>query len=201
MDGFERFEQEFLPPKERFYNSLKDIHIKDEGCVHAETVFNKFGCMNLGDYHDLYLTTDALILADIFEAFRDTCMSNYGLDPAHSFTSPGLAWHAALKMSDVQLDLFTDIDIHLFFERIIRGGVATITHRYAKANNQYLDSYDPSKEKEFIIYLDANNLYGWAMSQSLPVGNFNWMNSTEDFDVMSIPDDGPQGYILEVDLG
>ena len=86
-------------------------------------------------------------------------------------------------MSDVQLDLFTDIDMHLFIERRIRGGVATITHRYAKANNQYLDSYDPSKEKEFIIYLDANNLYGWAMSQSLPVGNFS-------LDVMSIPDDG-----------
>ena len=193
MDGFERFEEEFLPLKERFYNSLKDIHIKYEDYVHAETVFNKFGCMNLGDYHDLYLTTDVLILANIFEAFRDTCMSNYGLDTAHSFTSPGLAWHAALKMSDVQLDLF--------IERGIRGGVANITHRYAKANNQYLDSYDPSKENEFIIYLDANNLCGWAMSQSLPVGNFNWMNSTEDFDVMSIPDDGPQGYILEVDLG
>ena len=158
MDGFERFEEEFLPPKERFCNSLKDIRIKDEGYVHAEKVFNKFGCMNLGDYHDLYLTTDVLILADIFEAFRDTCMSNYGLDHAHSFASPGLAWQAALKMSDVQLDLFTDIDMHLFIERRIRGGVATITHRYTKANNQCLDSYDPCKEKEFIMYLDANRV-------------------------------------------
>ena len=139
--------------------------------------------MNLGDYHDL---TDVLILADIFEAFRYTCMSNYGIDPAHSFTSPGSVWQAALKMSDVHLDLFTDIDMHLFIEWGIRGGVATITHRYAKANNQYLDNYDPSKEKEFIIYL---------------IGSFIWMNSAEDFDVMSILDDGPQGYILEVDLG
>ena len=141
--------------------------------------------MNLGDYHDLYLT-DVLILADIFEAFRYTCMSNYGIDPAHSFTSPGSVWQAALKMSDVHLDLFTDIDMHLFIEWGIRGGVATITHRYAKANNQYLDNYDPSKEKEFIIYL---------------IGSFIWMNSAEDFDVMSILDDRPQGYILEVDLG
>ena len=101
--------------------------------------------MNLGDYHGLYLTTDALIFEYIFEVFRDTCVSNYGLDPAHSFTSPGLAWQAALKMSDVQLDLFTDINMHLFIERGIRGGVATITHRYAKANNQYLDNCDPSK--------------------------------------------------------
>ena len=114
--------------------------------------------MNLGDYHDLYLTTDVLIFEDIFEVFRDTCVSNYGLDPAHSFTSPGLAWQAALKMSDVQLDLFTDIEMHLFIKRGIRGGVAIITHCYAKANNQYLENYDPSKEKEFIIYLDANNL-------------------------------------------
>ena len=154
--------------------------------------------MNLGDYHDL---TDVLILADIFEAFRYTCMSNYGIDPAHSFTSPGSVWQAALKMSDVHLDLFTDIDMHLFIEWGIRGGVATITHRYAKANNQYLDNYDPSKEKEFIIYLDANNFYGSAVSQLLPIGSFIWMNSAEDFDVMSILDDGPQGYILEVDLG
>ena len=201
MDGFEQFEKEFLPPKERFYNCLKDVPIEDKDYVHAETVFNKFGCMILGDYHDLYLTADVLILADIFEAFLDTCMSNYGLDPAHSFTISGLAWQATLKMSDVQLDLFTDIDMHLFIERGIRGRVATITHRYAKANNQYLDNYDPSKEKELIIYLDANNLYGWAMSQPLAIGNFIWMNSTEDFDVMSIPNDGPQGYILEVDLG
>ena len=124
---------------------MKDIYIEDKDYVHAETVFNKTGCMNLGDYHDLYLTTDVLILADIFEEIRDTCMSNYGLDPAHSFISPGLAWQAALKMSDVQLDLFTDINMHLFIERGIRGGVVTITHRYAKANNQYLDNCDPSK--------------------------------------------------------
>ena len=82
--------------------------------------------MNLGDYHELYLTTDVLILADVFGEIRDTCMSNYGLDPAHSFTSPGLAWQAALKMSDVQLDLFTDIEMHLFIKRGIRGGVAII---------------------------------------------------------------------------
>ena len=86
-----------------------------------------------------------LILADVFGEIRDTCMSNCGLDPAHSFTSPGLAWQAALKMSNVQPDLFTDINMHLFIERGIRGGVATITHRYAKANNQYLDNCDPSK--------------------------------------------------------
>ena len=157
--------------------------------------------MNLGDYHDLYLTTDVFIFEDIFEVIRDTCVSNYGLDPAHSFTSPGLAWQAALKMSDVQLDLFTDIEMHLLIKRGIHGGVAIITHFYAKANNQYLDNYDPSKEKEFIIYLDANNLYGWAMSQPLPMGNFIWMDSTEDYCVVSIPDDEPQGYILEADLG
>ena len=109
MDGFEQFEEEYLPPKERFYNSLKDIQIKDKDYVHAETVFNKFVCMNLRDYHDLYLTADVFILADIFEAFRDTCMNNCRLNLAYSFTSPELAWQAAFKMSDVQLDLFIDI--------------------------------------------------------------------------------------------
>ena len=92
MDGFERFKEEFLPPKKRFYNTLTDIHIEDKDFLHAETVFNKFGCMNLGDYHDLYSTTDVSILADILKVFGNTCISSYGLDPAHLFTSPGLAW-------------------------------------------------------------------------------------------------------------
>ena len=201
MNGFERFNECQLPPKEKFYNSLNDHHITDEDYIHAQLVYNQFNCRNLGDYHDLYLLTDALLLADVFESFCDTCLHNYHLDPGHFYTSPGLAWQAALKMTKTTFDLVTDNDMHLMIEQSIRGGVAMIANRHATANNPLVGNYDPNKEKEYIICLDANSLYGWAMSQHLPVGNFKWIYDTEDFNVMLVPDDNSQGYILEVSLG
>ena len=117
-------------------------------------------CDNLGDYHNLYLLTDVLLLADIFENFRSMCLENYDLDPLHSYTSPGMAWQAALKMTKVELELITDPDMYLFVENEIRGGISMITHRHAKANLPHLENYDHTKSNLFIIYLDANNLYG-----------------------------------------
>ena len=128
MDGFERFEEQFLPSKERFNNTLTNTYITDSGYLHAKNVFNNFECRNIGDYHDLYITTDVLILADVSEAFLYTCIDHYDLDPTHLFTSPGLALQSAIKMTDVELELLTDNDMHLFIERGLRGGVATITH-------------------------------------------------------------------------
>ena len=190
MDSFERFDETALPPKEAFYSSLTDENISDDDYEHAKKVFESFEMKDLGDYHNLYLLTDVLLLADVFESFRDTCMQNYGLDAAHSYTAPGLAWQAALKMTEVELDLFTDPDMHLFIEEGIRGGVAIITHRYAKLNVPDLEGYDPTKPNEYIVYLDANNLYGWAMSQSLPTGDFKWLDQIDhQFDVASIPED------------
>ena len=104
----------------------------------------------MGDYHDLYLKTDILLLADVFEKFINTCLEYYGLDPCHYFSSPGLSWDAMLKMTGIKLELISDIDMHLFIEK-------------------HCDEY---KESKFILYLDANNLYGWAMSQYLPYGGF-----------------------------
>ncbi|GFT68967.1 uncharacterized protein NPIL_677551 [Nephila pilipes] len=115
----------------------------------------------LGDYHDLYVTVDML---DIFENFRTLCQNYYQIDPCHTYTAPGLARQACLKMTKVQLELLTDMDMHLFIEKGIRGGVATISHRYSKANNVYLPIYDSNLPSSYIIYLDANNLYGWAIS-------------------------------------
>ena len=134
---------------------------------------------NMRDYHNLYLKTDVLLLGDVFENFRKVCKKNYGLDPAWYFTSPGLAWDAMLKITEVELELLSDPNMYLMVKNSIRGGISTITKRYAKANNPYMKNYNPEKEIKYITYFDANNLYGWAMSEPLPVKNFEWMNEKE----------------------
>ena len=201
MDSFEKFREEQLPSKDAFFSSLTNEGISEEDYTHAQNVFESFEMVDLRDFHNLYLITDVLLLADVFESFRDTCMQHYGLDPAHNYTAPGLAWQAALKMTGVEMDLLTDMDMHLFIEEGIRGGVSMISHRYAKANVPELDDYDPTKPNEYLMYLDANNLYGWAMSQALPTSDFKWEENVDNFDVSAVPADNHRGYILEVDLG
>ena len=126
-------------------------------------------------------------------------MTFYGLDPCHYFTAPAMAWDAALKMSNVELQLITDYDMYLMIEKGIRGGISVISHRHAKANNPYMESYNPQQENSYIVYLDANNLYGWAMSQKLPEGDLKWERLSVA-DVSNIDVEGERGYILEVDL-
>ena len=121
MDSWERFEETQLPEKETFYSKLTDENISDGDYEHAKKVWEMFGCKNLGDYHDLYVKTDVNLLADVFENFRNLCMEQYGLDPAHYYTSPGLSWDALLKKTGVELELFTDFQMHLFIESG-RGG-------------------------------------------------------------------------------
>ena len=132
------------------------------------------------DYHKLYNLSDVLLLADIFEIFRSICMNHNGLDPAWYFSAPGLAWDATLKITNVQLELLSDPNMVLMIESGIRGGIATILHRHAKANNEYMGTaFDPAEETKFISYLDGNNLYGWAMSKQLPTSEFKWMTDNE----------------------
>ncbi|KAK3727479.1 hypothetical protein QZH41_006420 [Actinostola sp. cb2023] len=146
------------------------------------------------EYHDLYLKTDVLLLADVFENFRNVCDKHYKLDPAWYYTSPGLAWDAALKLTKVNLELISDPDIHLMIEKGIRGGVSMISTRHGKANNPYMKEYDSEAPTKFIQYLDANNLYGWAMSKPLPTHGFEWMSDKELNSWKKYP------CILEVDL-
>ncbi len=198
MDSWDRFEEQHLPPKKAFYSKLSNEHISDADYAHAKNVWKAFDCGNLGDYCDLYNRTDVLLLADVFENFRKTCMKQYGLDPAQYYTSPGLSWDALLKKTGVELELLTDYDQHLFIEKGMRGGISMVSKRYAKANNPRVEGYDPRKPNSYIQYLDANNLYGWAMSQPLPVGDFQWVEDCGD--ITKHPADSPEGYILEVDL-
>ena len=114
-------------------------------------------------------------LADVCEKFIATCLKYYGLDLCHYFTSPGLSWSAMLKMNGVKLEKISDIDKYLFIEKGLRGGISYIAKRYAKANNKYMNDYDPKKQSTFISYLDMNNLYGWAMSEHLSYGGFKWL--------------------------
>ena len=174
MDSFERFDETQLPEKEKFYSSLSGEGITDEEYERAKQVWETFGCRNLGYYHNLYVTTDTLLLADVFENFRKVCQEKYGLHPAHYYSAPGLSWDALLKKTGVELELLTDLDMHLFIERGMRGGISMISKHYTKANNPLVERYDQTQPTNYITYLDANNLYGWAMSQPLPKKNFHW---------------------------
>ena len=202
MDSFEKFNKTELPTKEEFYSILNNEHITDEDYSHAQNVWNTFQLQTMGEYHNLYLKSDILLLADVFENFRETCLQYYKLDPCHYFTSPGLSWDAMLKMTNIQLELMTDIDMFQFIEKGMRGGISYIANRYGKANNKYMKEYDEKAPSKYIMYLDANNLYGWAMSQYLPTGGFRWMTEKQinKINLAQYNEDSNKGLILEVDL-
>ena len=195
MNSLKRFKENKIPPKEAFYSRLTGEGISDEDYEYVKKVWKVFGMKTLQDYHDLYNITDVLLLADVFENFRNVCMENYKLDPAHYFTAPGLAWDACLKITDVELELLSDIDMLLMIEKGIRGGISMISNRHSKANNKYMgESFIDTMISKYIIYLDANNLYGWSMSKPLPTHGFEWMK-VDELETWEL-----HSCILEVDL-
>ena len=202
MDSFQKFNDTQLPIKKDFFSILYNQHITHEQYDHAQTVWNTFNLKTMGDYHDLYLKSDTLLLADIFENFRKTCLQYYKLDPCHYFSSPGLSWDAMLKMTKIKLELITDIDMFQFIEKGLRGGVSYIANRFSEANNKYMENFDENKPSKYIMYLDANNLYGWAMSQYLPTGNFKWLTKEQinKTNLANYSEEHDEGLLLEVDL-
>ena len=157
---------------------------------------------NLGEYHDLYLKTDVLLLADVIENFRQVLIENYHLDPAWFLTAPSFFWAAMLKMTGVELQLISEENMEMFrfFERQIRGGVSTVFHRFSQANNKFQEDFDSTKPSKVIVYLDANSLYPTAMMQPLPVDGFEWLSKSALKNWEKIVNSEEVGCILEVDL-
>ena len=156
MESWQRFHERCLPFKSKFYSNLTLENITDIDYRHTNRVFKKFKLKNLSDYHDLYVQSDTLLLPDVFENFRNKCIEIYQLDPAHFLSAPRLTWQACLKKTGVKLELLTENDMPLMFEKGIRGGICHVVHRYAKVNNKYMKKYDKNKESSHIEYLDAN---------------------------------------------
>ena len=152
MDCFEKFDQTELPAKEQFYRVSNDQHVTNGEYDHARKVWKTFNIKTMGGYHDLYLKSDVLLLADVFESFRKTCLQYYKLDPCHYSTSPGLSWDAMLKMTNIKLELMTNVDMFQFIEKGMRGGVSYIANRYGKANNKYMEEYDEESPSKYIMY-------------------------------------------------
>ena len=167
MDNWKRFNETKVPPKESIYSELNLEDITDKDYTHAQKVWNTFNIKNLGEYHDLYVQRDTLLFADVFENFRDECINTYELDPAHFLSAPGLSWEACLKKANVKLELLTDYDKLMMDEKGIRGSICQSIHRHAEANNKYMKNYNKNKKSLYLEYVEANNLYGWAMRKKI----------------------------------
>lgn len=212
FNDYTKMNQTELPTMKQFYSKLTNTEISIESYITAKKVWKLFNCQTFKDYHNIYLTSDVLLLSDVWSNFVDTCYSYYNIDPNYYITAPSLSWDAMLKfgykkneddkfLTPHEIELLTDYDMHLFFENSIRGGVSQISHRYSEANNKYMSNYDKLKEDKYILYEDANNLYSVAMIQYLPYKNFKWNTDewTEE-KILSLGDEDKKGYTFEVDL-
>ena len=203
MDDIEKLKDTKPPPQKAFYSKLTGKGINDYNYKHVLEIWKTFKMKNLKEYHEVYNKTDVLLLADVFEKFRDICLINYGLDPVYYYTAPGLAWDAMLKMTGVNLELLSNVDMLLMIEKGIRGGISIISNRYGKANNKYMKDFNKKELSKYLMYVDANNLYGCGMSQKLPVHSFKWMSNKEienlfNNQIVQVWEKTP--CILEVDL-
>ena len=172
-------------------------YITDADYMQAKRVCKDSEIKNLGEYHDLYLKTDTLLLA-VFENVSKACLKVYQLDPVKFLSAPGLAQQGALK-----LQLLTDINMLLMLEKRIRGGICHEIYRYAKANNKYMKDYDKSKKSSYLKYWDVINLQSWALSQKLPVNNFNWIKDTSQFNedfIKTYNEECDEGHFPEADI-
>nr|CAH7720486.1 unnamed protein product [Callosobruchus chinensis] len=192
-----------LVTRKGVFPKIHNETITDADYSHACHVWQSFQIKNLQEYAELYLKTDVLLLTDVFENFRNMCMKTYKLDALHYYTAPGLAFDAMLKITNVNLELITDIEIATFIQKGIRGGISQCCNRYGEANNPYMGKhYKPDVVMSYLMYYDINNLYGAAMSKHLPYGGFEWVPIENIYheDILNQPDDSDYGYILEVDL-
>ena len=197
MDSWERFNETSLPEKKAFYSELNLEDVTDKDYVPAQKLFKELKLKNLGDYHDLYVQSDTLLLADVFGNFRNKCIEIYELDLAHFLSAPGLAQQACLKKTGIKLELLTNNDMLMMVEKGLRGRICRTIHRYSKANNKYMKNFNKNIELSYLMYLDANDLYGSAMFQKLAVNGFKWKRNVSKFNkefIKSYDEDSNKGY-------
>ena len=207
FDEKEKYHETELPRKGKFFNKLNNKDISNDEYEHALNVFKTFKCKNLLEYSELYLKTDICHLSDVFQKFSDFAYKTYNLDPRHSYTLPGFSWESMFKMTKIELQLISDSDMYLFLMDTIRGGICQVNKKHVIANNIYTRKvHDESSDKKvkkklktndlnkFIMYLDANNLYGYSMSKSLPYKNFKWS------DDLTLDQNNLLAGIYEVDI-
>ena len=176
MDNMSKFNEKELPTIDNFYSKLNSSGISKEDYAHAKKLWRFFKIKDLGDYHDVYVQANVTQLSDVFENFRSLCLKKYELDPSYFVSTPGLAFQAMLKHTKVKLELLTDTNMILMVEKGIQGGLRKVAKKHAVANHKYLPTSDSSEKSVFLQYLDANNLYGYAMSQKLPLDGYKWDN-------------------------
>ena len=180
LDGFARLDDQKLPTGEQFYSRLSNAECTPEDYAQAQRVWTTFGFKTLACYMKLYLLTDICILADVFETVRANSLNEYQLDPAYYLSAPQLAWSALFKFIHRPINLITDPEMYRMIQPNMRGGICHVSVGYARANNTLLGSlYDPTKPTSYILYVDANNLYGWALNQPLPDNHIEWLNDAE----------------------
>jgi len=205
----EKFKETALPEKKYFHSDLTDRDISDADYTHALTVYEKFGCKTLEDYHNLYVKLDTALTADAFEAQRKMMFTRFRIDPAHYYSLPGIAFDAAMIFGNVEFEYIRDIDMYNFVESSIRGGICSVGLRYAKANNPYVNDYNPNKPKTYIMDWDANSLYPTVLRYCLPYRDWHWIqgleNRTENMNevvdmILNTEDNGEFGFFAEVDL-
>ena len=193
-----------LPPIHEFTDNLNKKTCSPDDYNHALNAWKIFQCKTFEDYLLIYLKLDVLQLADIFETFRTIALEQDGLDPAHYLTIPSFSWDSALKMTQCKINLLSDLDMHQFFDKGLRGGMTFVNTHYAKINSP-IDpgTYNPSEPTTELLYVDANNLYGRALSMPLPLRDFKWLSPEEisNLDIASLDlESGDKGYVFEVDL-
>jgi len=191
-----------LPPREAFFSSLKNSTVSEEEYANACKIYKSFDCKSLRDYLKLYNKLDVGILADVFEDHRKTCRIMYQVDPLNFLTLPSLAFNVGMSVSKQTLDYIQDVDLYLEVKRATRGGVVHFSTRYAKANLPTEPDYNPQLPESHLVQLDVNSLYSWAMSRCLPTRNFRKLTAeeVEVFDISTIDENGPKGYLLNVDV-
>jgi hypothetical protein len=196
LDSLEKLSYKGVPPREAFDNALGKSKLNDKEYEHVQAVYRRLDIQEFQDYMLTYLKTDVLLLADIFTSFRQTCISYYQLDPANYLSAPSLAWDAMMLKTGIELDQITDLKTLDFIERMKRGGLCFVgSKRQVRANNKYLKDFDPNKPSTFIMYWDANNLYGWAMSQVLPYKDLKFVKKALE-EILATPDDAEVGYAV-----